>query len=84
MADVFNAMKRHVDAIMEVLTANEIEDKAQSDLQKARDWLLKCQKESNIVRANENESKILLTAAINFARLNTIHSINKTTQNTGE
>ena len=68
MTDVFNAMKAHVDAITEVLAANEIENRAQSDLEAARRWLLSCQKASMAVRAKENESKILLTSAINADR----------------
>ena len=75
MTDVFNAMKTHIDAITELLTANEIENKAQHDLEKARAWLVTCQKSSTVQRAKENESKILLTSAINTAR--------KATRNTG-
>ena len=68
MADVFEAMKAHVNAITELLTANEIENKASSDLEVAKHWLLSCQKASMAARAKENESKILLTSAINAGR----------------
>ena len=81
MTDVFNAMKAHVEAITELLTANEIEHKASSDLEVARRWLLSCQKASMTTRKNENESGILLKAAVNFHRLNAVH---KPTPKTGE
>ena len=68
MTDVFNAMKAHVDAITGLLTVNEIESKAQSDLEAARRWLTKCQNDAMTARRNENESGILLRAAIYAAR----------------
>ena len=68
MTDVFNAMKANVDAITELLAANEIENRAESDLDNARSWLTSCQRASKAARAKENESKILLTSAINAGR----------------
>ena len=77
MTDVFEAMQAHVDAVTELLTANEIESKAQSDLDKARDWLTSCQEAAMTARKKEKESGILLRSAVNFRRL-------KATPKTGE
>ena len=73
MTDVFNAMKTHVEAITELLTADEIEKKAQSDLEKARAWKTSCEKVSMEARRIENKTGILLRSAINFHRLNAVH-----------
>ena len=80
MIDVFNAMKAHVDAITELLTVNEIENKAKSDLEAARLWLTKCEKDAMTARRNENESGILLRAAVNFHRLNAVHKSTPSTK----
>ena len=68
MTDVFDAMKAHVDAITELLAANEIQDKAQSDLEKARHWLTTCEKEEMASRRKEVEAVRLLRIAVDAAR----------------
>ena len=68
MTDVFNAMKANVDAITECQVASEIEDKACSDLEKAKKWYCTCQKATSVARKAAGESERSLGYAISDAR----------------
>ena len=75
MTDVFDAMKAHVDAITEHLTAMEIAEKAANDLVRARKRQEECQAYALEIKRKRDNTEHMLCAAIDTAR--------KATRNTG-
>ena len=67
-ADVFDAMKDHVDAITEHLTAIEISEKAGIDLVNARDWNEACHAAKIAMRNKREDTERALCSVINEAR----------------